>query len=77
VADSARRRHSAAFLGKSPACAYSETGEQSCSFSPGVRWSAQTRFRRAPLPQAEVYTADELLALCKRLRETMELRELP
>ena len=27
-------------------------------------------------PQAEVYTADELLALCKRLRETIELREI-
>jgi hypothetical protein len=43
----------------------------------GGEIAARLRERVRDFPQAEVYTADELLALCKRLRETMELRELP
>lgn len=37
--------------------------------------AARLRERVREFPQAEDYSADELLALCMRLRETIKLRE--
>jgi hypothetical protein len=40
-----------------------------------VEIAGRLRERVHEFPQAEAYSADELLALCTRLRETIKLRE--